>query len=212
MTITRRDKIKFTIFALSAILYFPFSEWLAIARFGTSLLLWGQLIYFLPILIALFATPVLLFRLSNDRTRRESFFYLLISLLLIACCISGIVLGKQIRMAGMRSFAIRSQSLIQAIENFERNNSSPPQSLEDLVPNYLSTIPSTGMMAYPKYRYHVGDEAKEKYAGNPWALSVFTPSGGINFDLMLYFPNQNYPTHGYGGTLQPIGDWTYVHE
>jgi hypothetical protein len=73
--------------------------------------------------------------------------------LLIACCISGLVLGKQIRLAG---------------------------------------------------HYRIGNEAKEKYAGNPWALSVFTPGGGINFDRMLYFPNQNYPTHGYGGTLQPI--------
>ncbi len=30
--------------------------------------------------------------------------------------------------------------------------------------------------------------------------------------LVLYFPNRNYPQHGYGGWLEPVGDWAYVHE
>ena len=115
-------------------------------------------------------------------------------------------------MAGMRSFSQRSQSLINAINAYERDHSAPPGSLDDLVPDYLPAVPSTGMMAYPEYQYYTDDEAKEHYADNPWALSVFTPGGGINFDMMLYFPNQNYPDRGYGGGLERVGDWAYVHE
>lgn len=70
---------------------------------------------------------------------------------------------------------------------------------------------STGMAAYPQYEYHTGARAAQ-YDGNPWVLVVFTPSGGINFDEFLYFPLQNYPRSGYGGSLEQLGDWAYVHE
>jgi hypothetical protein len=67
------------------------------------------------------------------------------------------------------------------------------------------------MMAYPEYEYITGKEAENQY-GNPWVLMVFTPSGGINFDMMLYFPNQEYPPTGYGGGLERIDNWAYLHE
>ena len=67
------------------------------------------------------------------------------------------------------------------------------------------------MAAYPEYKYLSGEKVKD-YDGNPWVLYVFTPSGGINFDQFLYFPLQNYPSHGYGGSLERIGNWAYVHE
>ena len=208
----RRDRIQLVIFAISALVYFPFSQWISTTRIGTAFFLWGQMIYGLPLMAAVLATPILAICLFFQRTRRQSSFFLIFAVLFIACCIGGIFLGDEIRMAGMQSFAQRSQSLITAINKYERDHSAPPRTLDDLVPDYIPAVPSTGMMAYPEYRYHTGDEAKEQYADNPWALSVFTPSGGINFDKMLYFPNHNYPEHGYGGYLVRIGDWAYVHE
>lgn len=208
----RRDKIQLLIFAVSAIGYFPFSQWVSTTRVGTAIFLWGQTVYLFPLMAAVLATPVLSVRLIPKRTRRHAAFFLLLSLVLAISCTVGIIIGQKVRIAGMRSFAKRSQSLIAAIEKYQRNHSALPRSLQDLVPDYLPEVPSTGMMAYPGYRYYVGDEAKQRYAGNPWALSVFTPSGGINFDEMLYFPNQNYPKTGYGGSLQQVGEWAYVHE
>jgi hypothetical protein len=208
----RRKRIQLVLFALSAVAYFPFSEWISTTRVGTTVFLWGQAIYLFPLLGAILAAPFLLISLLSRRTRQQSFFYLLISILLIATCVFGIKLGNMIRSARMESFAERSRTLIDAIEKYDRDHSNPPKSLNDLVPDYIPAVPSTGMMAYPEYQYHTGDEAREYYSGNPWALSVFTPSGFINFDIMLYLPNKNYPRHGYGGTLQPIGDWAYVHE
>lgn len=208
----RCDQIQPVVFAVSALGYFPFSQWISTTRIGTMFFLWGQMIYLLPLMAAILTMPVLIICMFFQRTRQQSFFYLLISVLFIPCCIFGIILGQKTRTAGMESFAQRSQTLISAIDKYERDNSGPPQSLDDLVPEYIPAVPSTGMMAYPEFRYHVGDDAKEHYADNAWALSVFTPSGGINFDMMLYFPNRNYPEHGYGGWLEPVGDWAYVHE
>jgi hypothetical protein len=51
----------------------------------------------------------------------------------------------------MQNFAQRSEKLIAAIKKYEQDNSDPPESLNDLVPNHLPSIPSTGMMAYPQY-------------------------------------------------------------
>jgi hypothetical protein len=35
---------------------------------------------------------------------------------------------------------------------------------------------------------------------------------GINFDQLMYFPNQQYPEFGHGGRIERIGAWAYVHE
>lgn len=174
--------------------------------------LWGQMIYILPLIGAILALPLLLVGLLFQRTRLQSSFYLLISVIFIPCCIVGIVLGKNTRMASMKSFATRSQPLINAIQKYDLDHSYPPRSLNDLVPNYIPAVPTTGMMAYPEFCYHVGADCRKQYANNEWALTVATPSGGINFDVLLYFPNRNYPSQGYGGWLEPIGNWSYVHE
>lgn len=212
LSMKRRELIQLVVFALSAIVYFPFSEWLSTTQGGTSLFLWGQMIYVLPLVASILAMPFLVFGLFFRDTRRRSCLYLLCIALFVPCCIFGVGLGDKARMAGMKSFVQRSQTLIRAIENYERDYSGPPQSLNDLVPDYIPAVPCTGMAAYPEYRYHTGDMAKQQYAGNSWVLTVFTPSGFLNFDMMLYFPNQNYPHHGYGGSLEPVGDWAYVHE
>lgn len=207
-----RDRIQLVLFAISSIAYFPFSEWLSTTSIGSSLFLWGQIFYLIPLMVAVLSMPVFIVCLCFPSTRPHSLNYFLLSPLFILCCIGGIFLGQRIRKAGMESFAMRSLPLINAIKKYELDHSSPPASLNELVPNYLQAIPSTGMMAYPEYRYHTGIEAKEKYNDNPWAVSVFTPSGGINFDMMLYFPIQNYPIHGYGGSIERIAQWAYVHE
>jgi hypothetical protein len=207
-----RSRITLVFFAVSALAYFPFSQWISTTRIGTTIFLWGQLFYALAMLAALVASPVLVVRLFSGRERRATVFYLFVCFLLIACGVGGVRLGQRTRRAGMRSFTDRSQELISAIDAFEREHSAPPKSLDQLVPDYLPIVPSTGMMAYPEYTYRTGDDAAEYYLGNPWALTVSTPSGGINFDMLLYLPNGNYPKHGFGGWLEPIGDWAYVHE
>lgn len=209
---THRERRQLLIFAFAAFPYYVFAEWVCTTPIGTSLFVWGVMVFFLPAMLAFVATPILIVALFFRNARRDALYYLLVSAILVPGTLAGCVVGHKVRTAGMQRFAERSRTLITAIEKYEREHSAPPQTLQELVPDYLPAVPSTGMMAYPEYRYHIGDDATENYAGNAWALSVFTPGGGINFDQMLYFPDRNYPKTGYGGWLEPIGEWAYVHE
>jgi hypothetical protein len=44
--------------------------------------------------------------------------------------------------------------VVEAIERFHSDNDRPPSSLADLVPNYLPSMPSTGLSEYPDYEYY----------------------------------------------------------
>ncbi len=112
-------------------------------------------------------------------------------------------------MNAFAELAERSKPLVAAIHAYQQKRGRPPESLSSLVPEYISSVPTTGMGAYPKYEYLMDTT---NFHGNPWVLRVFTPAGGINFDQFLYFPLTNYPATGYGGVLRRIGDWAYVFE
>lgn len=45
-----------------------------------------------------------------------------------------------------------------------------------------------------------------------WELRIPCPSGGINWDVFFYWPGERYPEHIYGGSVERIGQWAYVHE
>jgi hypothetical protein len=147
----------------------------------------------------------------------------------------GTLIGMPVRTTAFHRLAARSAPLVLAIRAYDTKYGQPPPDLAALVPEYFPSVPGTGMGAYPNYRYLVGKPAASyagnpwvlvvspnyrylvgkpaaSYAGNPWVLVVSTPSGGINFDCFLYFPLQNYPETGYGGWLERMAGWAYVHE
>lgn len=203
---------KVWIYTISPLLAIPFCEWIATTPIGTAALLTPYLlVYMLPAMVAVLCSPFLLLCLAFKKARQKSLRYLLFSLVFVPCCVGGLKLGVKIRTAGMVAFVNRSRPLVAAIHKYEKDHAVPPASLEQLIPDYLPEYPSTGMMAYPTYDYFTGKYAKN-FDNNRWVLYVFTPHGGINFDAMLYFPDQNYPQHGHGGWLERIGDWAYVHE
>jgi hypothetical protein len=200
------------VFGFSTLVYFPFSEWISTTPVGTSFFLWMQWAWILPCLFAAAAIPVVFVCLCLRRTRQQALKYVPVVLLLPLSCILSVRIGNHVRMSRMHKFAQQSTRLVAAIDQYSTEHGTPPAALETLVPDYLSSVPTTRMMTYPRYDYHVGSEASERYPGNPWALSVFTPSGCVNFDMMLYLPEGNYLDFGYGGGFERIGDWAYVHE
>lgn len=125
---------------------------------------------------------------------------------------TGTALGSAedaIRNASFYDLAERSMPLVEAIMAFEKAEGHPPKKLDDLVPTYLDSVPSTGLAAYPHYEIHMGEESS-MWKGNPWVLCV--PVGFmLSFDLFLYFPNQNYPSGKYSA-FERFGDWGYLHE
>jgi hypothetical protein len=47
--------------------------------------------------------------------------------------------------------------------------------------------------------------------GPPWELRINCPTGLLNHDTFVYWPTGKYPQHLYGGTIEPISRWAYVH-
>ncbi len=115
-------------------------------------------------------------------------------------------------MGEFRRLADRSAPLVEAIQAYDQKHRQPPKSLNELVPEFLPEVPKTGMGAYPEYEYKTGESSAKNFQGNPWILVVDTPIGVINWDQFMYFPLQNYPKEGWGGWVEKVGSWAYLHE
>lgn len=198
-------------FCALPVLVEPLFQYLAVAPIGSGLFLGLEVVLLLPFLVALMALFVLPFQLFSRRLRAFAIRYLIAAVVFLAAALIGLFLGVRVRTTAFEKLAERSAPLIQAIRSYEAQHGAPPPDLDALVPGFLPSVPRTGMAAYPEYGYFVTKTADEKL-GNPWVIIINTPSGGINFDEFMYFPLQNYPEKGYGGSLQRIRDWAYLHE
>jgi hypothetical protein len=187
----------------------PGAEWAAVAPNGTETGLWFVMFLVFPMLAAVPGFFMGLIGLLFRRLRLYGALLAVCSLTFFISFIAALRIGEAIRMREFARLAELSKPLITAIRAYDQKHGRPPESLGTLVPEFLGRVPSTGMGAYPDYRYSIPTNG---YEGNPWVLYVFTPSGGINFDQFMYFPLTNYPKRGYGGWLEQIGDWAYVHE
>jgi hypothetical protein len=187
-------------------------EWYAVSPHGSEAgLFWGSLVVVVGLLIALAGVPVSLIAAVSSKARRSALLACLCCLAYLLVGVGCIRIGDRVRMHAFHGLAERSAGLVAAIKRFEAERGNPPTTLQDLVPDFLPHVPKTGMGAYPDYEYLVGEKARP-YAGNPWVLVVSTPSGGINFDMFVYFPNGDYPREAYGSWLERISDWAYCHE
>lgn len=154
-----------------------------------------------------------LFALLFKSIRLKALKTLLISLSSAVFMLGGVLFSSAIRTKQFEDLADRSRPLIAAIALFEKDHGRPPAKLELLVPKYISEVPHTGMGAYPKYEYKVSTaEPGENHLAASWELSVPCSVGFLNWDTFYYLPTEKYPEHDYGGAIQPIKNWAYVHE
>lgn len=197
--------------ALFPLVCVPGAEWLAVAPDGSESWLWLNGLFALIGLAAVLLALLSVLGIAFDRTRRWAALLMLCSASYLGAIYLAVGLGSEVRTKAFHRLAERSKPLVQAIHAYEAKYGHPPASLQTLVPEFISAVPSTGMGAYPGYKYTVITDPSDQF-GNPWMLSVYTPSGGINWDSFMYLPFKNYPERGYGGWLERIGDWAYVHE
>jgi len=188
-------------------------EWYAVSPVGfegRSLL---HLLMFLipPFCGSVLAVPVSLFLLVFRKSRQYGITILTCALVYFLIGHASLRFSSSIRMNGFQQIAVRSEPLVNAIFSFAKKEGRPPASLGELAPKYMAKIPQTGMPAYPTYQYQSSTDTN-RWHGNPWVLYVNCSSGGINFDMFIYYPLQNYPERGHGGWLERIGKWAYVHE
>lgn len=180
-------------------------------RIGMALVPLSSL-FLTPFVLSVIASPLLLILVPFRKTRPFAIPTLVFSLVSLIAISAGSRLGGTIRMAAFDSLGQKSMGLVQAIEDFQHARGHLPSQLDELVPDFLPTIPSTGMSAYPHFEYHAAADTPEQHSGNPWVLILHTPMGFPNWDMFMYFPHQNYPERGYGGRIQRLGNWAYVHE
>jgi hypothetical protein len=211
MTDTRKLLIKVLIFAVLLNGIDPVIQWITVSPWGEESLLFIPMILTVPLIISLILIPVSLIAAIFKRVRQKSLIWLYSSLLYFCVGLLLFKAGGFVRMQAFSKLAERSTVLVEAIHNYDKDNGQPPKSLADLVPRYIPKIPKTRIGAYPDYRYELVTDLK-KWDENPWVLYVDTPIGMLNWDMFLYFPKQNYPQTGYGGYLERIKDWAYVHE
>jgi hypothetical protein len=176
--------------------------WLAIATLGATLLWMVTFLYLFVALAGFF------FR----RTRRLAVVAVIGVLFYLLSIPISMRLGYKLKMNELREQTGRSQPLIEAIQAYEERNGAPPPSLEALVPEFLADIPGTGMGLSPEYGYIVGGKAVKLYHNNPWVLQVIVPGFGIDSEVLLYYPNQNYPTYGPFGRFKQVEDWAIVYQ
>ena len=187
------------------------ANFIAVARVGTNVFLSLAIFGFLPVLAALPAVPVSFIALFWRKSRAWALTVLISGLIIVLVIPAGIKIGFAIRREGFVKLAQRSRPLVSGIRQYEAKYGSPPADLQALVPEFLPEIPVTGMGAYPNYEYKVVSKPGE-FENNPWVLTVKTSTGILSWDVFLYLPDQNYPRTGYGGVLERIEDWAYVHE
>lgn len=162
------------------------------------------LLGFIAAIFALCSLIGLLFPSSRARARK----YLLIAIPFMALMIAVFFAGDWLRHQAVLDLIERSKPLVEALNLYTRDHGAPPELLQQLVPDYLPAVPSTGLSS--KRQFSLASPAK--HHGNPWVLRVNMPSGFLQFDYLLYYPLQNYPETNESGWLQRIGTWAYVHE
>lgn len=163
---------------------------------------------FLAAVLTILASPVLLL---VRKTRFVSLGYVAVALIFVPSFVYGVYLGRMAWRGGIGRFIDRSRPLIEAIESYQWAYGMPPESLQALVPEFLPSVPRPAFGPTNRYLYLSGREARD-FAGEPWTIRVPAPSHPMGFDQVLYFPGHDYPEVGYGGGIERIGDWGYVHE
>ena len=112
-------------------------------------------------------------------------------------------------MWGVRHVPERAQPLLSALGRYHGERGRYPAALSDLVPTYLPRIPYTGMMGHPDFDYRRPGEAREEAGG----YDLYVSCGmGSNFDTFHYWRSQDYPDEMWGGIVERVDGWAYVHE
>lgn len=188
-----------------------FADYYAVSPDGSWDILILRDLLTLPVCAAVPGILIAAFYCLPKGTRQSGLKWLCICLIFVVVLFASARIGNRIRMSAFASFADRSVPLVTAIKAYEQTHGKPPDSLDALIPEFLSAIPHTGMGAYPNYQYAVAEGAYRD--GNPWTLVVHTPTGVIDFDELFYYPLQNYPSYRWEtNRVERIRDWAYLHE
>lgn len=181
----------------------PVLAWRALLLAGIGSWLgagWGSLIAFPLLVIALFSSA---FRALPKARAAASATSAAALGLFTGICFAGIVSGM-FRMTAFEWATHRARPLVRAIERYELDNGKPPTNLDALIPQYLDQIPGR---VSPLEIVVTLD-----YPPNTWLLRANLVGDFFGFDELLYLPQENYDDFTWGGSIERLGAWGYLHE
>lgn len=200
----------FGLFSLLLCTYTIGSSYLAVSGHGD----WGIPGQEFVLWICLFGMVIMavsLFGLFPSKSRCTSVAVFIGAGLMVALSVISLKSADIIRMQGFERLALEAAPLVEAIHSYEKEFGHPPKSLSDLQINFPQghTVKGGDL---PNFDYLPGEQARSRYHGNPWILTLDTPTGPLRWDRFIYYPLQNYPSLAHGGWVEKVGEWAYFHE
>ena len=109
------------------------------------------------------------------------------------------------RRQGLAAVTQRLSPLVSAIERFEHEHGRPPADLSDLVPGYLSALPSHPARGCRQLQYkRFGADSPRGWP--PWELRMECPHSLFDLDQLFYWPGSRYVPNMYNDR---VGAWAY---
>lgn len=152
----------------------------------------------------MFAILLFLIALYSLDNRRPALKLILGCVIYLIVSIPTIILAENIRYSGFAQLAEHSRPLTDAINQFETEYGKPPESLQQLVSEFLPKVPQTGIGALPNYEYQVLTDQRF-FKGNQWFLRVEAQYAARSDSFLVYFPDQNYLVVYSASRIQEIG-------
>lgn len=180
--------------------------WWAGSSFSWGIPLPGSELALVPVLVALASAFVGFIAMALGRVRHLGVSLMSAGIVYLLSFALAHVAGQSVRTLGFARFAKRAEPLVTAIREYSEKHGAPPTLLAELVPAFLPAVPTTGVGSAPTFSYTRGPSDSH---GNPWVLYLNVGTGFLNWDLLLYYPLQNYPKYR---SYEPIADWAYFHE
>lgn len=105
--------------------------------------------------------------------------------------------GSAIQSRACYNVAERLQPLVAGVDAYKRDHNELPEKLEDLVPEYLKTLPSTGVGILPDYYLRADRDS--------WQLVVTNPNANEEF---IYVHDPTFPAFD-SGEMWSDGHWKF---
>lgn len=103
----------------------------------------------------------------------------------------------------------RARPLISAISAYKAKTGHCPETLTELIPEYLARVPDTGLASVPQFKY----VAASKLAEGNWELQIDCVKTDLSDHARLFFrPSGVYPQMLEGWPVTRVGQWGFVQE
>jgi hypothetical protein len=114
-------------------------------------------------------------------------------------------LSAKLRHDGWISLTEQLDPLIGVLDNFKTHEGKYPNSLDNLVPFYISRLPETKSGTYKTYHYSYIPGLAPSYT-----LLILSPAGFLEYDELQYSSDGKFPFHPVKPLYwKSIGKWNY---